>query len=458
MILTIGVMTGNSLDAADAVLTSFDGAKIKDVCSFTVNFPQKLREDLLGVRRLVFENKADMATVSRNPFFVKTVKEYTELVAQSVNGLVEKSGIPKSDIAAIGFHGQTCDHFPPSVAKGEDPYTLQIGDPELLAELTGMPVIFDFRSDDIMNGGEGAPLAPVHNAHIAVDLKEKGLFPAAFCNGGNTGNISVISIRNGETAVSGWDTGPFNHFPDYMMRLVRKEPYDADGFYGSLGNVMPDLLAELFEKAAVTRDGGNFYLQPPPKSSDPSWYRLPDAWREYAFENALRTAEYLSAYGFFYTLSFVGEDVEMPTAFLLFGGGWKNPLIRGDFQNLLQGRGFVLPEHKEVFEKIRSRFSKTPVVQESGVTGYDGTYMEARIFADMAYCRIVGEPFTFPQGTGCSRPTVAGIIAFPETGGDLLKRLLKERGTQTIKGQKLTQNVPKLYNRAAKGWQKKLNQ
>ena len=310
MILTIGVMTGNSLDAADAVLTSFDGAKIKDVCSFTVNFPQKLREDLLGVRRLVFENKADMATVSRNPFFVKTVKEYTELVAQSVNGLVEKSGIPKSDIAAIGFHGQTCDHFPPSVAKGEDPYTLQIGDPELLAELTGMPVIFDFRSDDIMNGGEGAPLAPVHNAHIAVDLKEKGLFPAAFCNGGNTGNISVISTRNGETAVSGWDTGPFNHFPDYMMRLVRKEPYDADGFYGSLGNVIPDLLAELFEKAAVTRDGGNFYLQPPPKSSDPSWYRLPDAWREYAFENALRTAEYLSAYGFFYTLSFVGEDVE----------------------------------------------------------------------------------------------------------------------------------------------------
>ena len=79
------------------------------------------------------------------------------------------------EIAAIGFHGQTCDHFPPSAAGGSEPYTLQVGDPRLLADLTGIPVIYDFRSDDLMNGGEGAPLAPLHNRRIARMMQKQRL-------------------------------------------------------------------------------------------------------------------------------------------------------------------------------------------------------------------------------------------------------------------------------------------
>lgn len=458
MVLTLGVMTGNSLDAADAVLTSFEDGKMSDVAGYTLKFPQKLTEDLLSVRRLILQHNADMETVCADPFFVKTVAEYTELAARTVNALVEKSGVPKEEIAAIGFHGQTCDHFPPSVARGEPPYTVQVGDAKLLADLTEIPVIYDFRSDDIMNGGEGAPLAPVHNMHVSADLKAKGMFPAAFCNGGNTGNIAVVSERGGQTVVSGWDAGPFNHFPDFLMRSVRKEPFDPDGFYGSLGRVIPELLSDMFDAAAKTRDGGNFYLQKPPKSSDPSWYRLPDGWRDYAFEDALRTAEYLSAYGFVHTLSHVSEGLPMPRTFLLFGGGWKNPLIRDDFKKLLSGEGIVLPRHESVFKHILNRFEGVPVIEDSEAFGYDGTYMEARIFADMAYCRIRGEPFSFPEGTGCASPTVAGVCAFPENGGGLLKSLLKEYGTERIKGQKLAEDSSRLYNRAVKGWQKRLNQ
>lgn len=456
MILTVGVMTGNSLDAADAVLTSFDNGRMRDVARHTLGFPQKLAEDLLSVRRLILRHNADMKSVSADPFFVKTVEGYTELVSRASNALIEKSGVPKEEIAAIGFHGQTCDHFPPSVAKGEPSYTVQVGDAKLLADLTGIPVIYDFRSDDIMNGGEGAPLAPVHNMHISADLKAEGMFPAAFCNGGNTGNIAVVSERGGKTVVSGWDAGPFNHFPDYLMRSVYKEPFDPDGFYGSSGRVIPDLLSDMFDSAAVTRDGGNFYLQKPPKSSDPAWYRLPDAWKAYSFEDALRTAEYLSAYGFVHTLSYIPEDIPMPRAFLLFGGGWKNPLIREDFKKLLSGEGIVLPRHESLFKRILDRFEKAPVIADSDAFGYGGTYMEARIFADMAYCRITGEPFSYPEGTGCASPTVAGLCVFPENGGGLLKRLLKEYGTETIKGQKLANDPPRLYNRAVKGWREKL--
>lgn len=248
------------------------------------------------------------------------------MAAQTVNTLCDRSGIDKSEIAAVGWHGQTCGHFPPSIAAGQPPYTLQIFDPARLADLTGLPVIYDFRSDDLMNGGEAAPLAPVHNRHIAADLREKGAFPVAFCNAGNTGNIAVISETDDRRDVTqGWDIGPFNHFADMLVRMAKSEPCDLDGRYGRQGQIVPELLSELFDTAAVTNEGKNFYLQPPPKSSDPCWYRLDlqDAQKEYGFKNTLRTIEYLSAYTFLYTLSFIPENVRMPHTFLLFGGGWK---------------------------------------------------------------------------------------------------------------------------------------
>lgn len=458
MVLTIGVMTGNSLDAADVVLTSFDKGEIRDLAGHTILFPQKMTEDLRKIRRSVSESGAEMETVAADPFFINTVRAYSGLVARAVNELVAKSGVSRDDIAAIGFHGQTCDHFPPSVAGGKPPYTVQVADAGLVAESTGIPVIYDFRSDDVMNGGEGAPLAPVHNARISADLKRRGLFPVAFCNAGNTGNISVISEKAGKITVSGWDAGPFNHFPDYLVRLVKKEPFDKGGFFGSSGKIVPELLSDMFHGAAVTADGGNFYLKRPPKSSDPSWYRLPESWKDCVFEDALRTAEYLSAYGMVHTLCHIPEDVLMPHAFLLFGGGWKNPLAAEDFKNLLNGGGYVLPEHESVFKRIRARFERPPVVESSGAFGYDGTYMEARIFADMAYCRITGEAFSFPESTGCAFPTVAGVCVWPRKGGDLLKRLLKENGTETVAGQKGADEPPRLYGRASKGWQKRFNQ
>lgn len=408
----VGIMTGNSLDAVDVVITEFVGDEIKDISSLSEKYPAKLTQDFLDLRAKI-KNK-EIKNLTEDSFLKNTVREYTELVATTVNKLL--APFDKADIVAIGFHGQTLDHFPPSIAGNKKPYSLQVGDASLLANLTGIPVAYDFRSDDIMNGGEGAPLAPVHNLHIAKALQKKGVFPIAFCNAGNTGNIAVISQdKNSEVRVIGWDIGPFNHFADYLVRKFKAENCDKDGKYGEQGKIISEILEDLFDNVAINSCGNNFYLQVPPKSSDPTWYRVIDVMNceRYSFFDVLRTIEYLSIYTFVFNLKYVPEDFEMPTNFLVFGGGWRNPLCLHDFRNLLQNKGLILEKHKDIFEKIYSRFNKLPEVNWSDKYGYSGEFMEARIFADMAYSLINNKPFTFPEITNTRTATVCGILAYP---------------------------------------------
>ena len=452
---TIGIMTGNSLDGVDVVLTEFDGGRIKDLGGFSKPYPRSLTDKMLRLRAYIKKIGADMEKLAKDRETLDVIRDYTLLVAETVNEFIKKSDFRKEDIAALGFHGQTCDHFPPSVAGAKPSYTLQVGDAALLADLTGIPVIYDFRSDDIMAGGEGAPLAPVHNLHLSENLREKGIFPVAFCNAGNTGNLSVITgDKEGKTVVRGWDTGPFNHYTDYLVRTHKDIPYDNGGKLAAEGRIIPELLTDLFNNTAVDANGRNFYLLPPPKSSDPGWYRLPESLncRRYSFADTLRTALYLSSYAFVHSLSFIPPDLSMPSDFLIFGGGWKNPLALNDFKNLLQGEGLILPEHRKIFAALQARFSRPPSVEWSDKFGYSGQYMEARIFADMAYCRIVGKPFTFPETTGCRHPVVGGIYVLPSSGESfLLTRLLDDCGTT---GLNMNIPSPKFWNRAVKGWQK----
>ena len=420
----IGIMTGNSLDAVDAVLTHFAGDKMSDICGHSIEIPQKISSGFRRLKEILAQNDGDIKTIANDPklHFKDLHDAYIRLVTQTVNELITKAKFAKNKINAVGFHGQTCYHLPPSVAtQDKQANTLQIGSGQMLADLIQLPVAFDFRSDDLMNGGEAAPLAPVHNQHLARDLKAKGIFPLAFCNGGNTGNIAIIY----DDKVMGWDTGPFNHFVDYLARHEKNEPCDFDGKYGKQGHINLSLLKELFDHSVQTQNQENFLLKNPPKSSDPAWYKIipeltdPDI----SFADRIRTAEFFSAYIFAYTLRY--SPIGTPNHFLIFGGGWNNPVILSDFQNLLHGNAPILPEHKAIFEKIKNPSSK---IEWSDNYGYNGKYMEARIFADMAKCLLTQEPFSYPETTGCKSPTVGGILVYP--GG----------------------NNTQLWSRAAKGW------
>lgn len=430
----IGIMTGNSLDAVDVVLTEFCGKSLKDICGFSKPIPIEISNAFRQLKFLLTHNGCDIKAIAADPDFDfdRLHDSYIRLVADTVNEMIEQNHLSKKDIDIIGFHGQTCGHCPPSIAQSRDPqliYTLQIGSGQMLSDLTGLPVAFDFRSDDIMNLGEGAPLAPVHNQHLTEDIKNKNIFPVAFCNGGNTGNVAVISKDKitGREIVMGWDVGPFNHFIDLLMRDEKNLPCDTDGEVGKRGKINYRLLRKLFETAVCTGAQENFITVPPPKSSDPAWYKaVPELLdKDIAFEDRVRTAEFFSAYIFVYNLHFIFNQLDFPRYFLVFGGGWRNPVVMNDFKNLLFGQIEVLPEHRDIFNKF---LEISPIVEWSDHFGYNGQYMEARIFADMAKCRLTGEAFSFPETTGCIKPTVGGIIVNP---GD---------------------NNPLRWSRAALGW------
>ena len=431
----IGIMTGNSLDAVDTVLTDFTGPQMTSICCRSKKIPSKIAEGFRSLQQRLSENNGDIDALfqSDRKNFLALHNAYINLIAQTVMELIDAAAVPAAEIDAVGFHGQTCFHLPPSIAaNNEGPCSLQIGNGQMLADLLNIPVIFDFRSDDIINGGEGAPLAPAHNRHLAEELKTRGIFPVAFCNGSDTGNISIISadINSGKTGVVGWDTGPFSHFIDYLARTEKNCPCDNDGQFGRDGNINLDILEDLFEHAVLTRNGKNFLTQTPPKSSDTAWYKIIPALTnpEIPFADRIRTAEFFSAYCLVYNLRHIPFNLHRPGHFLLFGSGWKNPVILEDFKNLLRGKGLILPQHYNIF---RSLAQNDPVVEPADKFEFSARYMEAQILADMARCRLTGEPFSFPSTTGCRRPTIGGIIARP--GG----------------------NNNRLWSRAAKGWHSK---
>lgn len=428
----IGIMTGNSLDAVDVVITDFTSKNIKDICAHSMPIPQNIADSFRQLKNEIKSANGDIEKIYNHDKtkFLALHNEYIKIVAETVKQTIQKASLKKEDIKAIGFHGQTCFHNPPSISK-ENPNTLQIGSGQMLAEVAGIPVAYDFRSDDIMNGGEGAPLAPIHNLHLALKLKEKGIFPLIFLNGGNTGNLSVISNDSDDNIKTfGWDTGPFNHFVDYLARNEQNMPCDFDGKFGTQGNINYELLRKLFNNAVICSDDSNFITKLPPKSSDPAWYKiLPELTdKKISFFDRIRTAEFFSAYIMAYNLRFIASDIAKANYFMTFGGGWKNPVMQNDFQNLILGKAEVLPEHKAIFESIHN---PNAIITNSDTYGYSSQYMEARIFADMAYCLDNNIAYTTPETTGCKTPTVCGIFAYP-------------KGNDT-----------RLWSRASYGWQQK---
>lgn len=478
-LLIMGVMTGNSLDAVDTVITKFspDGG-IQDAQHYSAPFPTELADRIRAFKELLREHEGDIpqsekALGSREQLseihnhYIKTVGEacLATIVTARTRKSIERDQVPD----LVGFHGQTCAHLPPSLARRSNvpAYTVQMGDGQALADILDIPVVYDFRSDDVMHGGEGAPFAPMHHLHLALQARSQGAFPIAFINAGNTGNVSVITNQIGkkDPAVMGWDTGPFNHFPDLLARREAGKAHDINGEIGLPGAVHEGLLRILFDRSAITKDGANFLTQTPPRSSDPQWYReLPELLGTepvdgtvLSLADRMRTAEYFSAYATMYALSFVPSDCEFPHYVGLCGGGWKNPVTTSHFRFLMresQGQ-IILKEHESVYASLMSRIGKRkPTVESSSAFGFDPNSMEARIFADAAARLVWGEPFSQPSVTGVAKPTMCGRIRFPtrrEPKDFLVGAFMAENGTLLERLSSRDFRDPR-FGRAIPGW------
>ncbi len=240
----IGLMSGTSLDGVDGVVTNFGEASYATY----LPFPPALKNALLALQS-PGSNEIHREALAAN----QLAHGYAACVAELLRG----SGVSADQIRAIGAHGQTIRHLP---AEG---YTRQINQPALLAELTGIDVIADFRSRDIAAGGQGAPLVPAFHQAVFGSRSHARVIV-------NIGGISNISILGTDGSVSGFDTGPGNVLMDAWVHQHQGKAYDAHGQWAASGQVIDTLLAHLLDEA--------FFRQAPPKSTGrdlfhPGWLK-----------------------------------------------------------------------------------------------------------------------------------------------------------------------------------------
>ncbi|HEX5278198.1 MAG TPA: anhydro-N-acetylmuramic acid kinase [Fluviicoccus sp.] len=236
----LGLMSGTSLDAIDAVAVSFaNGFRI--IATYSMPMPEDTRASILALT-LPGSNEIDrMGEVDI---------QLGVLFGTCVNRLLEESGIERRLIRAIGSHGQTIRHRPGRCF----PFTLQIGDPNVIAENTGITVVADFRRRDMAAGGQGAPLVPAfHQAIFRSRDRDRVIL-----NLGGIANITLLPADL-QQPVGGYDTGPANILMDAWCRRIRHIPYDLDGEWAASGNIKPGLLERMLTHP--------FFSQKPPKST-----------------------------------------------------------------------------------------------------------------------------------------------------------------------------------------------
>lgn len=245
----VGLMSGTSLDGIDAVLVDFAAARPEIIASYFHPIIPSLRESLLALT-LPGENEIEqMGQVDR---------ELGRTFAEAVMALLVSTKTPAHRVRAIGSHGQTIRHRPDS----SFPFTLQIGDPNTIAELTGITTIADFRRRDMAAGGQGAPLVPAFHATLLgqsmTEMETRVVL--------NIGGIANITLLTGRGEVAGYDTGPGNLLLDGWCQRELGEPYDQDGRWARSGALLPQLLEKLQEEP--------YFSKPAPKSSGRELFNL----------------------------------------------------------------------------------------------------------------------------------------------------------------------------------------
>lgn len=245
--LYIGLMSGTSMDGIDAVLIDFSGESQQLIGSFNQPWPKELRAQL---RLLAQPGCGDIDLLGQ----VDTAA--ADLFAHAAVKLLTRTGKDARRIKAIGSHGQTIRHRP----ELERPFTMQIGDPSRIAELTGITIVADFRRRDLAAGGQGAPLVPAYHAAFFSHPEQNRVIL-------NIGGIANITLLPSERAgVSGFDTGPGNTLLDQWIREQLGQDVDYAGAWGATGRVNETLLSRMLEDP--------FFAKPPPKSTGLEYFNL----------------------------------------------------------------------------------------------------------------------------------------------------------------------------------------
>ncbi|WP_457443009.1 anhydro-N-acetylmuramic acid kinase [Roseateles sp. P5_E4] len=357
--LYIGLMSGTSLDGIDGVL--FDADALAVIGHVHAPFSHALRDELLALNA-PGGNELHRAALAANA----VARAYADVVSQ----LLEATGVPRKQIAALGAHGQTVRHRP----DGFDGYTTQLLNGALLAEQAGIDVICDLRSRDVAAGGQGAPLVPAfHRAVFGAAQADVAVL--------NLGGISNLSLLHADGRTGGFDCGPANCLMDGWIARHRSLAYDADGAWAATGRVLPELLEALLAEP--------WFALPPPKSTGRDLFHL--RWLDaklapgLAPEDVQATLLELSARCVADAL-----QAQMPSTATLIacGGGALN-------SQLLQRLAALLPGI---------------AASTSAAHGLPVDQVEAAAFAWLAHRFIERQPGNMPAVTGAAGPRVLGAL------------------------------------------------
>ncbi len=353
----IGLMSGTSMDGVDAAIIRTDGQRVSGFGPFlTLPYDEAFGGRL---RRILGSDPG------RNDDARAVARELTARHRDAVGRLLTEGNFVVGDIDAIGFHGHTVLHQP------DRGITRQIGDAAWLARETGIPVVSDFRSRDVAEGGQGAPLAPLYHAALARALEK----PLAVLNVGGIANVTWISPDGGVVA---FDTGPGNALIDDWVRTRTGQAMDEHGRLARGGSIDESVLAGLLDHP--------YFMAPYPKSLDRDNFTIAPA----AALSPADGAATLTAF----TAAAVEKAAQLlpapPTRWLVTGGGRRNPSLMA---------------------ALRSRLPAP--VEPVELVGWRGDALEAQAFAFLAVRSLKGLPLSLPSTTGVKRPTTGGVVYRP---------------------------------------------
>lgn len=372
-VIALGLMSGTSLDGIDAALIRTDGERIEAFGPWaTQSYDDEMRTRLREAMTLA----AKLGAAARqDPQIIALSQDLTALHRQIVLALLNEAEIEPEEVAVIGFHGQTLLHRP------EQRLTLQIGDGGRLARSLDIDVVYDFRSADVAEGGQGAPLVPLYHQGLARDLDfdETGRGgPLAVLNIGGIANVSWLDLSLDPlgSGIVAFDTGPGNGLIDDWCARKTGIPMDRDGLLGGRGMVNAPALAALMASPQIQA--------PPPKSLDRLAFDLSHVAELSAEDGAATLAAFTAAS----VAASVRHLPAPPVRWIVCGGGRHN---------------------RTLMEMLRRELGVP--VHAAEEAGWRGDALEAEAFAYLAVRHLRGLPISLPSTTGAPRPLPGGVLA-----------------------------------------------
>ena len=366
-----GLMTGTVLDGQiDIAFIRTDGDTVTEFGpAALVPYPAHIRTLITAAVTAAQDWQFDGPEPA---IFAEAATALTIAQAQAVTDTANCHGIALGDITAVGFHGQTVLHRPPTTArKGR---TRQLGDGALMANMIGRPVVFDFRTDDVAAGGHGAPLCPCYHASLLKRANADA--SVAVLNLGGVGNITWWGD---DGRLIGFDTGPANAPIDDWIRMHDAGMMDKDGLIAARGTVDRDRLAKIMNKS--------YFSLKPPKSLDRNGFSASLA-EGLSLDDGAALLTALAAAGVVRAIEMLSATIDR---LIVCGGGRHNPTL---LQSIADQAGVVI----DTADRL----------------GWRGDAVEAECFAYLAARHMAGLPISYPETTGVPSPMLAGRLAVPD--------------------------------------------